>query len=143
MNAVIEVLKVLLSALRNLIIEISVEEIRFRHQRKIEMRQKIGSHINRVYPLIEDLIKDVEYCLNEQTRIRFDEESLDRTCEKIKGAFLEYKKWYNEFGMGIQLELEYVDNILLENLKILLRYSNLVNNSNFHIIERREQSNAS
>jgi hypothetical protein len=139
MNAVIEFLRVLLSALCNWIIRNFIEEKKYRYQRKIEIRQKIGCPIEKVYPLIEDLIKDVEYCLSEQTRIRFDEENLDRTCEKINRALLEYKKWYNEFGMGIKLELENLDNILQENLRELLRYSNLVNNPNFCIINNLDQ----
>lgn len=139
MNVVIEVLKMLSSALLSLMMSIFYGKIRYRHQRKIEIKQRIGKPIYEVYTLIEDLIEDVERCSNEQTRIRFDKENLDWMCEKIKGALLEYGEWYNEFGRQIQLELECVDNTLLGSLKRLLRYSNLVNDSNFHIVNHLDE----
>lgn len=41
--------------------------------------------------------------------------------------------------MGIQPELEHLDNILQENLRELLRYPNLANNPNFYIMNHLDQ----
>ena len=139
MNFVIDIVKILLSGILGFIFGIATEKIRFKHRMEAERRKRIEPAIEEIYPIIEYLLSDIEYCLNQQSRSNPDQETKEKTIEKVKQNLREYNEWYNKSGQKIELPLSYTDETLLGYLKGMLQYSNQISDPDFCSIKELEE----
>ncbi len=112
-----------------------LQRMRYRHERKVEIKQKVGRPIDLVFPLVTKLLRDTQYLVSslQADTLSYGNQSLTTVRAKVGEVLEEFNQWYEAYGAGLVLELEFQDKELLASLRQILMHSNLAKDKNYSL----------